>query len=125
DVAKDRSRLEIQEFLAHCIFLHHIRTRDVGGHQIRRELNSRELQMHYIGKRGHEFRLSQSRDAFQQYVSAGEQTHDDAIDNLAVTDDDFADVLFYAFEPFLERCNLLIDGSAHLNMNAPTCRSED
>ena len=53
-------------------------------------------------------------------MAAGQQAHDDAIDDVAVTDDDLRDFFFYLFELFLEGDDLLIDRSAHLFMTAPT-----
>jgi hypothetical protein len=58
-------------------------------------------------------------------VPAGEKAHNDAVDNFTVPDDDLGDFLFYPFELFLKRDNLLIDGAAHLNVNAPTSRARD
>ena len=53
-------------------------------------------------------------------MTAGQQAHNDAIDDFPVADDDLGNFLFDLSELLLERDNLLIDGSAHLFMNAPT-----
>ena len=90
DVGKDRSRLKLEKLLAHRVFLNDVRSGDVGRHEIRRELDTGKLQVHDVAQRGNQLRFSQPRHAFQKNVSAGEQTHDDAIDDFAVADDDLA-----------------------------------
>src|SRR5262249_28109136 len=87
NIRKDRPGLKFEKLLAHCIFLNDIGAGDIGGHEIGGELNSRKLQTHYIAERGYEFGFAQTWHAFKKDVPTGEQAHDHAIDDVAVTDD--------------------------------------
>ena len=114
NVGKNRPRLKVEEFFAHCVFLDDIRAGDIGRHEVRCELNAGKLQVHDICERGDQLCFTEARHTFQKHVTAGKQAHDDAIDDVSIPDDDFRNFLFDLFELFLERGNLLIDGSTHL-----------
>ena len=70
--------------------------------------------MHRVGKRRDQLCFAEARHAFQKHVTAGKQAHNNAVDDFSVSDDDLGNFLFDLFELFLERNNLLIDGSTHL-----------
>ena len=72
--------------------MHHA-AHDVGGHQVGSELYARILQMQHASQRAQQRGLAQSRDAFQQNVSAREQTNQDAIHHILLADDDLGDFL--------------------------------
>ena len=64
----------------------HVGAGDVGGHQVRRELDARELAAEHVRQRAHEQRLGDARHAFDQRVVPGED-HDEAlVDDLILPD---------------------------------------
>jgi hypothetical protein len=67
-----------------------------------------------IGQRRDKSGLPEARYAFEENVTVGEQAHDDALDDVVITDDHFRDFLFYPREELLESFDLLFDCSAHL-----------
>ena len=88
------------------VLLNDVRADDVGGHQIGRELDARELQVEHIRQRVHEAGLADAGDAFEQHVAARQQAGDRAVDDLLVTDDAAPDFAGDAAESFAE----LVDG---------------
>src|SRR5215831_6939050 len=113
DIGKDRPGLKLEEFLAHRVFLNHIGAGNIGGHEIRSELDTRKFQMHDVAQRGNELRLSQPRHALEKNVTAGKHAHNDAIYYFAIPDDDLGDFFLDALELLLKCDDLLVDGSAH------------
>ena len=113
DIGEDRSRLKFEKLLAEGIFLDNVGAGDVRRHEVGRELDSRKLQAHHIAQSRNQLGLAQTGHSLQQDVAAGEQTHDYAVDDFAVTDDDLSNFIPDAPELFLERFYLLIDGRAH------------
>ena len=67
-----------------------------------------------VGQGGDESRLAEARHAFEKDMTVGEQAHDDALDDVVVTDDHLRDFLFHPREEFLESFYLLFDCCAHL-----------
>ena len=106
DVGEDRPGLELEERAAVRVLLDDVGADDVGGHQVRRELDARELQVQHVGERVHEARLADAGNAFEQHVAAGEERRDRAVDDVFVTDDAAPDFLGDAGEPLAK----LIDG---------------
>jgi hypothetical protein len=51
--------------------------------------------------------FAETRDAFEQHVAAGDHTNQDAVDDLGLTDDDFADFL----PDFVEVLDRLTEGA--------------
>ena len=91
------------------LLLHDVRADDVGGHQVGRELDARELQVQDVGQRVHEARLADAGNAFEQHVAAGEQARDGQVDDLVVADDAPADFLGDADEAVAELIDGLLD----------------
>ena len=71
---------------------------DVGGHQVGRELDARILQMQHAGERAQQGGLAEAGNAFEQHVAAGEQTDQDAVDDVLLADDDLSDLVADLFE---------------------------
>ena len=64
------------------------RAGDVGGHQIRGELDAAEGTIDRFGKRAHQDGLAQARHAFQKGVAARQQGDQQVVHQLALPDDD-------------------------------------
>ena len=77
-LAKIGPGLELEEHPAVRVLLHDVGADDVGRHQIRRELDARELQVEDVGERVHEAGLADARDALEQHVAADQQRGDRA-----------------------------------------------
>ena len=58
------------------VLLDDVRADDVGGHQVGRELDARELQVQDVGQRVDEARLADAGDALEQHVAARQQARD-------------------------------------------------
>ena len=76
-----------------AVFLDHLGARDVGGHQVGRELDAAELQREGVGQRADHQRLGQARHAHQQAMPAGEHGHQQFLDHLLLADDHPAELL--------------------------------
>ncbi len=59
---------------------------DVAGHQVRRELDARELATEAARQGTHQKRLAQSGDTFDQHVATGDQRGQNAVDDLVLAD---------------------------------------
>ena len=60
-------------------------------HQVGRELNAVELEVHRIGERLDEQRFREPRHAAQEAVSAGEETREDLTTHMVLADDHASD----------------------------------
>ncbi len=65
DLREDGALLELKHAPALRVFDHHVGAQDIGGHQIGRELNAREVKIERRGQRPHQQGLPQSGHAFQ------------------------------------------------------------
>jgi len=70
-----------------------VRAHDVGGHQVRSELDSRERQVEGGAESPDQEGLPQAGDPLEEAVAVGEEGGEHALDDLAVADDDLADRL--------------------------------
>ena len=113
DVGEDRARLELEEHPAVRVLLHDVGADDVGRHQVRRELDARELEVQDVGERVHEAGLADARNALEQHVAAGEQGRDRVVDDFLVPDDPAADFLGDADEALTKQIDLVCDGRSH------------
>src|SRR5690606_85862 len=66
---------------------------DVGGHQIRGELDAAEIERQAAGERLYQQRLGQAGDPFENAVAAGEDAHQQLLDDRVLPDDDGADLI--------------------------------
>ncbi len=90
EMREDRPSLESEGFGAAFGIDNHAAD-DVGGHQVRRELDARVLQMHHSRERPQKRGFTQSGYAFEQHMAARQQTDQYAIDDFLLADDDFSD----------------------------------
>ena len=67
-----------------------VRARDVGGHQVGRELDAVEVRAEHMGKRADEQRLGDARHALDERVLAGEDGDERLVDHVLLSNDDFA-----------------------------------
>ena len=70
-----------------AILFDHFGADDVRRHQVRRELDAAELQVHRLGERLDQQRLGQARHAAQQAMPAGQEGGEDFVDHLILPDD--------------------------------------
>ena len=70
-----------------AILFDDLRADDVGRHQVRRELDAVELEMHRLRERLDQQRLRQPGHAAQQAVAAGEERDQDLLDDRLLADD--------------------------------------
>ena len=63
-----------------------LRSGHVRGHQIRRELDARELEPHRRAQRSDQQRLTQARQAFEEHVATSQQGRDEFVDQLVLTE---------------------------------------
>ncbi len=89
DVREDGSPLE-HELPASGgrVFLDDVRAGDVGGHQVRRELDPGEVQIEDAGHGMDEQGLRQSRHTHEEAVAPHEQAEQDLLDDLLLPDDE-------------------------------------
>ena len=67
--------------------LQHFRADDVGGHEVRRELDALGIEPQYLTKGIDEQRLGEAGDADQQRVSARQDRHQRALDHDVLAED--------------------------------------
>ena len=91
EVREDRARLEPEDPLA-ALLDEDVRAGDVGRHQVGRELDAVERAVDDVGDRPHEHRLAEAGHALEQHVAVGEQPGQGLADELALADDDPADL---------------------------------
>jgi hypothetical protein len=97
DVGEDRAANETDDpFAGGAILLDHLGAEDVGRHQVGRELDAVEAQVHGIGERLDQQRLRQPGNAAQQAMPAGEKCGEDLADDALLPDDRFRQL---ALEP--------------------------
>jgi hypothetical protein len=72
------------------VLLDDLGARDVGGHEVGRELHALELELQRARQAADEQRLGQARHARQDAVPPGEQGHDELVDDRVLAHDDLA-----------------------------------
>jgi hypothetical protein len=94
DVGEHRPTHEAKAASARCcIFLQQLRAGDVARHEVRRELDSPKVESHGFGDRANHQRLGEARDAHQQRVAAGENGHEDLVEDVALPHDSPRDLV--------------------------------
>ena len=93
EVREDRARLELEDPLP-VLLDEDVRAGDVGRHQVRRELDPVERAVDDVGDRPHEHRLAEARHALEQDVAVRQQAGQCLADEVALADDDPADLAF-------------------------------
>ena len=82
-VGEHGARLEAEDGVALVVDR---RARDVGGHQVGRELDAREPHRADLRDRPRDERLGEAREVLDQDVPVGEQAHQDELDLRALAD---------------------------------------
>ena len=111
-----RARPETE--LARAALVDHV-PRDVGRHQVGRELDPSELEIKGAGERLHHQGLRDAGHPFEDHVSAHEQRHEEAGDHEVLTDHGLARP---ALAPRSSASRGSVTGSSSLVV-APSCRS--
>ncbi len=93
EVAEDRPRVELELASPALCGVVDLRSRNVGGKQVRRELDARQRRIQVAGEALHGARLRESGQPFQQDVTVGEQPEDQALDHVVLPDDGARDPL--------------------------------
>ncbi len=93
------------------VFLDDVGASDIGGHQVRRELNAPEREIQRVGDRTHHQSLRRARQACNQTVAAHEERDQHLVQNLVLAHDHLAHLLddafahrVKAFDALLELC---------------------
>ncbi len=92
DLREDRPVREPQRARA-VLLLENLGAGDVGRHQVGRELDPLEAQVEDLGNRLDEQRLGQAGHAGDEAVPAGEERHQDLVDDLVLADDHLAQLV--------------------------------
>ena len=91
EVREDRAGLEAEDALA-ALLDEDVRAGDVGRHQVGRELDAVERAVDDVGDGPDEHRLAEPGHALEQHVAVGEEAGQRLADELALADDDAADL---------------------------------
>ena len=91
ELGEHRPLDETERALAGVAFLQHLGAENVGGHQVRRELDAPRLEPEHGAQRVHELGLRETRHADQQGVAAGQDGDQREIDHLLLPEDHGAD----------------------------------
>ena len=89
-VREDRAFDEDHLAAAGRVLLENLRAGDVGGHEVRRELDALELEVEDLRERLDEERLGEAGRAGDEAVAAGEERDEELLDDFALADDDLA-----------------------------------
>ena len=91
-VGEDRAGLEPERPSAGAVvLLHHLGAKDVGGHQVGRELDPAELQRQGLSEGSDQQRLAQPRHALDQAVTARQEADQQLFDHSVLADHGLAD----------------------------------
>ena len=91
NLRKDWPGTKLHDAMPSIVIHKNVRTNDVRWHQIRRELNTTEVQMQRVTKRSNQERLSQTRYTFKEHVTTRKECpqrliNDCLLTNHALTD---------------------------------------
>ena len=89
EVAEDGPELGVESVLRRAV---HPRPDEVGGHEIRCELDALEASAEHVGNRLDRQRLREPGDAFDQQVPTGEQADEDPLQHLVLPRDHALDL---------------------------------
>ena len=98
DLREDRPLHEAERAMP-VLFVEHLGSRDVGRHQIRRELDALERQIEDLRHRLDQQGLGQPGHSGNQAVPSGEQGHQHFVDDGVLPDDDLPDLRENALTP--------------------------
>ena len=89
EVGEDRAELRLERAVGRAV---DARPDEVGGHQVRGELDALEAAAQDVGEGLDGQRLGQAGDALEQDVAAGQEADEDALEHLVLADDDPSDL---------------------------------
>jgi hypothetical protein len=98
EVGEDGAGLKAEGFRAAIVRFDNHTSDDVGGHEVRSELDARIFEVQDAAERSEQRGFAEAGYAFEQNVAAGEEADEDAIDHLLLADDDFADLIAHLIE---------------------------
>src|SRR5262249_18917094 len=75
------------------ILFENVGARDVARHEIRRELNAAEIEVHRLGDGAHHERLREPGYADEQRVASRDERHQDLVDDTLLPDDATPDLI--------------------------------
>ena len=84
--------MELERAPAIWGFHDHVRSQNIRGHQVGRELDTVEVEIEGLGERAHQKRLAESGDAFQEAMAADEEARQYPMDDLLMPHDHLADL---------------------------------
>src|SRR5262249_37307019 len=93
DLPEDGPPLELEAALASLILDHHVRSKDVRRHEVRRELDTAELEVQDLAQGSDEKRLAQPRNSFQEAKPAGEKANQHFVDDSPLAHYDFPNLV--------------------------------
>ena len=96
NVRENRAFHEFKLAPARFAFLQNLGTGNVTRHEVWRELNTAEAQVHDLGKRVDHQRLGQSRNPHQQAVTAGKDADQHFLNHLVLADDHLREFVAHA-----------------------------
>ena len=118
NVGKNGAPLEFKTLPARVVH-QNIGPQNIGGQQVWRKLNPLKIERHHLRQRMHQCRLTQSRNPFEQNVTAGNHCHQHLFDNLFLTHDKSADLLLHQLKPLRKALNSLLHTLRLLHYFAP------
>ena len=93
DLRENRSFLELENAFPVGRFQHQVGPQNVGGHQVRGELNTVEVEVERRGQGSNQQCLAEPGNAFEQAMPSHEQTGQHAVHDIVVPHDDSANLL--------------------------------
>jgi hypothetical protein len=109
-ISSARTRFELRRELALLLVVDD-RAHEVGGQQVRRELDPRELGVDGVAERAHGQRLGQAGYPLEQDMAPREEADQDSLDHVLLADDDFADLALEAGDKGTLLGNELVQGA--------------
>ena len=97
DVGKKRPLHELELAPAGFVLLDDVGARNVHRHQVGRELDAAETEVHGLGEPAHQERLGQTGDAHQQGMSLREEADRKLLDDRLLADDDLGQFIAHEF----------------------------
>src|SRR5690606_39441983 len=107
---EDRPGAELEELVALIVLGDHRRAEDVGGHEVGRELDAREVEVERLRDRAHEHGLAEAGHTLEQRVAAGDEAGEDSVEDVLLPDDHLSDLGTDPVDVALEGLNDLAGG---------------
>ena len=95
-----KTSLDEAQTAAAGVFVEDLSAGDIRRHQVRRELDTFEIEIQNVRQRANEQRLREARHARDQAVTAGEERHQHVVDDIVLSDDNLSQFVEDAFAAF-------------------------